>query len=131
MSLLVKPTDLVEVVIYIKENANGTIVVLQPEEWKRLKEEKEKSQFLPSKFSCRRMGFKIQNELSREANKGDVWDGYLFRARKLSHILASWDIKDGENQVPVNEQTINQIDPMAVTAILNQYDEICILGKEN
>ena len=129
MSLLIKPNEFVEVTIYIRENKDGTVQVLQPSDWKKMKEA-DKTKFAPFKFSCRRLGFKANNDLTREANKGDVWDGYLFREKKLFRILAAWDIKDGGVAVPVNDQMISLLDPVAAMYILNQYDELCIVGDD-
>ena len=116
--------SLVEVVLYVREGKNGNVRVLQPEEYDKLEDSKRQG-FYGVSVMCRTLTWGLANLLSGHGTKGAAFSP----ERKLAKIIVAWDIKDGDEDVPVSKETVYQLDTAVAQAILLQYDRISYLSK--
>ena len=132
MSILVKQGDVVEVTVYYKETPKGNIVAKSSKEFETIHDEK-KGEYKKLTCTCKRLSWKMQNDLQRNATKegADKWDWIGFRENKLAAILAKWDAIDEEGlAIKIEPKTISSLHPQIANSILDGYDEVSYLGED-
>lgn len=133
--------DLITVKLYymIKEiNGNKNLVILEDKKAEEMmKDEKKASkvEFVTTKWS--KLSWKDQNDVSTLSYRDidpitgeSKFNFIVYRDSMIKKCLKEWDIKDGDNPVPVNAINIDRLPGEVVIVLYNKFNEATNLSED-
>lgn len=118
MAVVLDPTrSFVSLITYYKDSIRGVRVVKRPDVTTKA-----------LTTFWKRMTWKEQNIIFSHAirivGEANEIDNIKYREMKLKTCLKKWDAKDDDgNDIPLNDQSIENLDPLIASSLLKQFEE--------
>lgn len=132
--MFIEPKKTIDIVLYHKRSKSGNAIRVEADITKI--KEADLPSFTKTTFKMRPLTWRIYNDLLRESKttnpmtRIDETDWATYREKKLIKLLAEWDAKDGDKDIPINEEKIMSLHPLIAENILNEYDRKVYLDEE-
>ena len=134
-------SDLITVKLYymIKEvNGNKNLVVLEDKKAEGMMDDEEQSskvEFITTKWS--KLNWKDQNDVTSLSYRDidpitgeSKFNFIVYRDSVIKRCLKEWDIKDGDNLIPVNSINIDRLPGEIVISLYNKFNELTNFSEE-
>ena len=133
--------DLITVKLYymIKEvNGNKSLIILGDDKAEEmLKDEKKSSSIESVTTKWSKLSWKEQNELTSLSYRDidpitgeSKFNFIIYRDTMIKKCLREWDIKDGDNNIPVNNENIDRLPGDIVINLYDRFNKISSLSSE-
>lgn len=125
--MFIDPNSTFDAIILYKKKGHSFVALTEKDVVKQNLTPEQKEDFKELKVKMRILTWGMHNELNDramiEVNGTRQYSVKVFKEFKLYKILAEWNAKDEKgNAVPINMQTISNLDPVIAETLLWAYE---------
>lgn len=128
-SLLVSPNDTIKIDVVIAELTDGRVVADESEEMlsELYPDQINVESFEHHEIVFRRPSFGDSVEMAGKISTNDGvsmdFNPFAIRFERMASLLKNWTLKDGDNPIPANRDSLTKLNPLVANFIGTKLDE--------